>query len=406
MGRITHGSNVDVVSDHTELSCLGGARSANHTAMNSAQRAGRLATRIAALQVAAACLLLPAALPVRAAAAGAIAGLVVLLSIGYRGRRLPEWLLARLRFRRRARLWRGYRPRSPIGAVVPGVDTRGYVDRAGNRVGLLADGPAWTAILRLDPIPDGVLVDRLSGLLNELARSVTVEGALLDAVQLVGWTVPATAPGTDRPQALRTFWVAARFQPALHPNAVQARGGGEPGEIRSAAVAVLRLATSLRQRGYGLRVLDGVELTDELGTSLGLQPPPRGTGGRPLMSANRAPVAKETWRSWSLGALHHACFRMRRPPRQQARLAALFSLLARPPAVTTCVSVRYAREVTTKRAPRLDVVVRIAVPAERDPRAVRQALRRAASGLRGRLTPMNGEHLPGVRATLPLATSW
>jgi type VII secretion protein EccE len=371
--------------------------------MNPRQRAGRLAARIAALQVAAGCLVLPVALPARASAAGAIAGLVALSSIGYRGRRLPEWVLARVRFRRRTRLWRGHRPRLPIGAVVPGVDTRGHADRAGNRVGLLSDGPAWTAVLRLDPIPDGVLVDRVSGLLDELARAIADDNVPVDAVQLVGWSVPAAQGGG--PKALRTFWVAIRLLPGLHPAAVEARGGGEQGAIRTAAVAALRLATALRQRGYGLRVLDGAELTDELGTSLGLEPPPRGAAGRPLTAPRRGLAARETWRSWSLGTLHHACFRMRRPPRQRARLAALFNLLARPPAVTTCVSVLYTRDESGRPSPRPEVVLRVAVPADRNQRAVRHALRHAASGLRGRLTPMNGEHLPGVRATIPLATS-
>ncbi len=384
--------------------------------MSPRQRAGRLAARIAALQAAAGCLLLPAAPVTRVATAGTFAGLVALVSIRFRGRHLPEWLLARWRLRRRTRLWRGYRPRSPIGVVVPGADTRGHADRGGNRVGLLADGPSWTAMFRLDPIPDGQLVQRLGGLLDELARAISGGDLLLDAVQLVGWSVPASGPGRDGPaasmggvagtgMALRTFWVAARFLPGLHPGAVEARGGGEQGAIRAAAATALRLAASLRQRGYRLRILDGAELTDELGTSLGLEPPPRGAGGRPLTVQGRGPSAKETWRSWSLGALHHACFRVRRPPRQPARLAAMFTLLARPPAVTTCVSVLYSRDWTIGAAPRREVVVRVAVPADRNPRAVRRALRRAVSGLRGKLTPMNGEHLPGVRATIPLATA-
>jgi type VII secretion protein EccE len=397
-----------------------------------------LAARIAALQAAAGCLLLPAAPVTRAATAGTVAGLVALVSIRFRGRHLPEWLLARWRLRRRTRLSRGYRPRSPIGVVVPGADTRGHADRGGNRVGLLADGPSWTAMFRLDPIPDGVLVERLGGLLDELAGAISAGDLLIDAVQLVGWSVPASRPGRDGPaasmggvagtgmasmggvagtgkasmggvagtgMALRTFWVAARFLPGLHPQAVEARGGGEQGAIRAAAAAALRLATSLRQRGYRLRILDGAELTDELGTSLGLEPPPRGAGGRPLAVQGRGPSAKETWRSWSLGALHHACFRVRRPPRQPTRLAAMFTLLARPPAVTTCVSVLYSRDWTSGSAPRREVVVRVAVPADRNPRAVRRALRQAVSGLRGKVIPMNGEHLPGVRATIPLATA-
>jgi type VII secretion protein EccE len=367
--------------------------------MSSSQRAGRLAAWIAGWQAAAACLLLPMALPARLAAAGAVAGLIVVLTLRYRGRALPAWLGARVRFRRRLRR-RQRRPRIPIEAVVPGVDTRGHADRAGNRVGVLADGPAWTAILRLEPIPEPALADRLRALLDELAGAVADDRLDVDAAQLVGWSVPAAA-GAERSPVLRTFWVAVRMLPALHPASVAARGGGEQGEVRSAATAALRLASRLRQRGYGLRVLDGSALTDELGTSLGLEPPRRGTGGRAPQAPGRVPTPKEMWRWWSLGALHHACYRLRRPPRQRARLAAMFTLLARPPAVTTCVSVLFSRGGPSQG----EVFVRLAVPADRNPRAVRTALRRAASGLRGRLSPMNGEHLPGVRATIPLAAS-
>ncbi len=364
----------------------------------------RLAACIAVLQAAAACLLLPVTPAARLAAAASLAVVATLGCARYRGRRLPGWILARIRFRSRTRLRRRHRPRSPIGAVIPGQDTRAHADRAGNRVGVLADGPAWTAILRLDPIPDGVLVDRLGGLLDRLALVPAGGDVPVDAVQLVGWSVPAAQSGPGRPPVLRAFWVALRFLPDRHQAAVEARGGGEEGAVRAAAVAALRLAASLRQQGYGLRVLDGTELTDELGTSLGLEPARRGTGGAPLAAPSRAPAARESWRSWSLGALHHACFRLRRPPRQRARLAALFTLLARPPAVTTCVSVLYARAAAGRSTPDAEVVVRVAVPADRDPRTMRRALRQAASGLRARLTPMNGEHLAGVRATIPLAT--
>ena len=346
-------------------------------------------TAIVGLQAAAACLLLPVAPVGRVAAAGGLAGLVVLSSIRFQGRRLPEWIAARVRFRRRAALRRGYRPRAAIETVVPGVDTRGHADRAGNRVGLLADGPAWIAILRLDPIPDGAVVDRL----DQLMALLSAASADVDVLQLVGWSVPRGGRARD---ALRTFWVAVRFEPTLHPSAVEARGGGEQGGVRAAAAAALRLAAALREQAFGVRVLDGTELSDEVCTSLGVEPAPRGGTGQPITAQGRGPSVRETWRFWSLGGLNHACFRLHRPPSQRAKLAALFTQLARPPAVTTCVSVVY-------RGGPPEVFVRLAVPADRNAFATWNALRRAAAGLRGRPIPMNGEHLPGVRATIPLA---
>jgi hypothetical protein len=86
-------------------------------------RSGRVGTAIAGLQAAAVSLFLPVAPLARLAAAVALAGLVVLACIRYQGRRLPSWIAARIRFRRRASVRRGYRPRSAIETVVPGVDT-------------------------------------------------------------------------------------------------------------------------------------------------------------------------------------------------------------------------------------------------------------------------------------------
>jgi hypothetical protein len=70
--------------------------------------------------------------------------------------------------------------------------------------------------------------------------------------------------------------------------------------------------------------------------------------------------------------------------------------------VTTCVSVVFRRGPTDDPAP-YEVFVRLAVPADRGAFGTWNALRKAAAGLRGRPIPMNGEQLPGVRATIPLA---
>jgi type VII secretion protein EccE len=283
--------------------------------------------------------------------------------------------------------------------VVPGADTRGYADRVGNLVGLLTDGAGWTAVLQLDPIPEADLRTRLAPLLDEIAAAVEGGEIRVAATQLVGWSVPV--PGGQQAPAWRVYWVAVRFVPGLHPAAVEARGGGEQGAVKSAAVAALRLAMGLRQRGYALRVLDGTELAAELSTSLGIEPPKRGLSGQPVSATGPGPVPGETWHSWSLGALHHAGFRLRHLPRDHAGLAAVLTWLARPPAITTCVSALFSRDPGGGPA-RTQVVLRFAVPADRDRRAVRAALRRAAAGFGTYLAPMNGEHLVGVRATIPL----
>lgn len=377
----------------------------------------RLAARITLWQMSVAVVLLaPVAPAARAAGALGAAGLIAWTAIPVRGRTGDQWLAARLRFRRRMRR-RDRRAISPLEAMVAGVETRGHADRAGNRVGLVADGPAWTAVFRLDSIGEAELVPRLQELLERLFAALAssrqradqreIHDVRVAAVQLVGWSVPLPGTAQAGPRASRTYWVAIRFLSTLDATAVRARGGGEHGAIRAAAAGALRLAAELRNQGYRLRVLDGVELTGELGTSLGVEPPQRGGTGKPVTAAGPPQTVRETWCSWSLGALHHACFRLRRGPRSARSLAVALTLLARPPAITTCVSVLFTRD-DADTQPRTEVVVRVAVAAERGRRAVRAAARRASAGLfglRGHLAPMHGEHRAGVRATIPLAST-
>ena len=367
----------------------------------------RLSARIVLWQAAtAAALAGPASATGRAAAALAAAAVVTGTAVPVGGRTGDQWLAARVRFRRRMR--RRARTATALESVIPGIETRGHADRAGNRVGLVADGPAWTAVLRLDPFRETELVPRLTELIEQLASIVAVGERPTDrqvhrvraaAVQLVGWAVPATGPAQGRATAMRTYWVAVRFEPSADPNAVRSRGGGEQGEVRAAAVAALRLAARLRSHGYGLRVLAGVELTDELGTSLGLTPPPRAGDGAPVAPSPPPPV-RERWRAWSLGPLQHACFRLRRPPRSARTLAAALAVAPRPPAITTCVSVRFTPPDDTQPQPRGEVVIRVAAPGRAS-----GAVRRRTVGLPRllRVVPMHGQHLVGVRATIPLA---
>ena len=322
-------------------------------------------------QVIVVAVVLLAAHPARAYAAMAAAGLLAVTATRFSGRWSDQWIASYVRYRGRTR---AHRPVRALDVVAPNLDTRAYADRAGNRVGLAGDGTGWTAILRLEPIPDEELARRLEGLLAELPATLHSGDIRIASAQLVGWSVPA------RKRTVRAYWVAIRFDPHLDPQSVQIRGGGEAGATQAAGVAALRLATALRQKGYALRPLDGTELATELAASLGEEPPGRGTG----LPVSR-PSIRESWRSWSVGALHHTCFRLRRRPASQAALAKVLTWLGHQPAISTCVSVSY---------PGASVVIRMAVPGRPSAAAVRAYARF--------LSPMNGDHLDGVRATIPL----
>jgi type VII secretion protein EccE len=341
--------------------------------------ATRLAVRVALWQVAVVAIVVG----VSGRPGGFVLGgaLLAVTAVRVRGRWLDEWVGAYLRFRRRRSRRRARPPAGPLDDVAPRLEVRTHTDRSGTVVGLVTDGTSWTVVLRVEPPPSSFpdLLDRLAGTLDHPDVRVA-------EVQLVSWAVPTP----DGEGAWRVYWVAVRFAPGSDPAAVAARGGGETGAVRATAVAALRLATSLRQAGGTVRVLGGEELRAEVSTSLGAEP---------------GSAVRERWWAWSAGPLHHACYALRRPPRLPSAVAGMLGWRARPPALTTCVSLGFARTGRAARV-RTRVLLRVAVPADAGGPAVRAALRRAVGGVRGRLVPMDGAHALGVRATVPLARSW
>src|SRR5262245_30978968 len=128
-------------------------------------RPAALAARITMWQVIVVGVVLLAAYPIRAVAALVGAGVLGVTATRFSGRWSDQWIASYLRYRRRIR---SHRPNRALDVVVPGLDTRAYADRAGNRVGLVGDGHGWAAILRLEPIKEEELPERLTGLLSEL----------------------------------------------------------------------------------------------------------------------------------------------------------------------------------------------------------------------------------------------
>jgi type VII secretion protein EccE len=353
----------------------------------------RLALRVGAWQVALLAVVWSAVQPSLPRIAVALGCLVLATPTALRrhGRWLDEWMGMRRRYRRRAHR----RATAPLDALVAGLRTESYTDRSGRRLGLLRDGTGWVGMLRLEQQPGQRIETRTADILNVLARVLTRGAVRPVAAQLVTWAVPT--PGSDSRAAFRFFWVAVRFDPTVDPQSTDVRGGGDDGARRATATVLQRVALTLRQLGFGVHIVAEPELLSELSASLGLgKTRTDGTAQTP-----RQPTPVERWGSWSVGALHHACYRLPRVPSRPESLAGIVSWVADPPALTTCVSVLLHPD--GQRFPHSRAVVRFAVPAERDERSVRAALRRAGAGIRHHASAMNGEQHLGVRATLPLA---
>jgi type VII secretion protein EccE len=338
------------------------------------------AARIAVWQLVILTVILSGLRPVQTASALAV---LVVAAVRVRGRWLDQWLLIGLGFRRRSR--------SSAASPLATVAVRSFANQAGDRVGIATDGrageQALVAVLRVELPPRAgrdEVAARLRVVLDRLYEAFEDADVRLTAAQLVTWAVPTPALNGEGVEAHRVHWVAVRFEPRDHPAAVEARGGGEDGALRATAAVALRLAASLRQYGFPVRVLDAPELREDLTTSIGADP------GKPA----------ERWGCWTSGALHHAGYRLRRAARDRDALAATLAWIARPPALTTCVSVLLRRSGNGR--PAAHVVVRVAVPVQAP---ARPALREATKALAAYAVALNGTHARGVRATLPLCSA-
>ncbi|MCW3815934.1 type VII secretion protein EccE [Micromonospora sp. DR5-3] len=304
------------------------------------------------------------------AVSGTLTGLaaVVALAAGARwqGRWLPDWVVVRHRYRRRAR-------RTLV--ALPVLPTRTYADRAGNRVGLAGDGRTWSALLRVEPGGD------LDDLLCRLLARYDDPDLPLAGAQLVDWTSPGTG------NAAR--WIAVRLDPRMAARAVRARGGGQPGAVRAVGTAALRLVNELRAAGHQVTALDGGQLRDAWATVLGVDPRRADEPG------------SETWRYWSLGMLHQVCYRPRRAVRDRDSVLRLLRRHATPPALVSAVSVRWDRQ--RGGGTRSSALIRVGVPAGPAQEAVADAVRQATAGFDRTLVPLHGAHAEAARETLPLA---
>lgn len=131
------------------------------------------------------------------AGAGALVGAT---SLRVHGRCLAQWADTQGRYRQRKlsakRRAEAEAAAAPLAALLPDLGLGGYVDRAGNRVGLAASDGGWVATVRLGPAvePD---VRELIAVLREAFADQTIP---LAAAQLVVWTASGAGSGPAQPQ--------------------------------------------------------------------------------------------------------------------------------------------------------------------------------------------------------------
>ncbi|WP_174537453.1 type VII secretion protein EccE [Micromonospora chalcea] len=356
------------------------------------QRAGQ----VVATQVAAAVLVAAAGRGVVATAAALLTAALMLPAawIRVRGRWLHEWLVTAIAYltRRRA-LPATADPAALLELVRPG-SVAGTTELAGGPAAVLHDATGLTALLELGD-PDDLLGDH--------ARRLPVPFDLLppsspDApavrLQLVFSSSPAPVPTVAAGPAGTSYR--------------QLTDGRVPGRTR----AVLAVQV-LRADGWPdeelLRALSGTlrRIVRRLGPLTA-----RPLGGDAALRviaelAHHEPGApvRETWPLLTVGGLAQATWRLRRwpDPRGEAARGLMERLLA-VPATATTVALTAGPRIDATPVP-AELTVRVAAGSAAGLSTAERTLRRVAGDVGGELRRLDGEHLAGLAATLPLAVT-
>ncbi|MFD4181502.1 type VII secretion protein EccE [Rhodococcus sp. NPDC058514] len=197
-----------------------------------------------------------------AVAIGAVVALLGLIPLG--GRCLLDWVATGGRYLLR-------REHSPG-------QTSNFRTPSGPVVGLHWDGGSVVAVIEVLPTLGNLTqvtrdafesVHRLPVL--ALAESMTQQDISLSGIDIVshGYRASAGSPATEvydqlvgplPATALRTVWLAVRFDATAESEAVARRGGGTEGAARTASVAALRIVRALSDAGCESRLLTAAEI--------------------------------------------------------------------------------------------------------------------------------------------------
>jgi ESX secretion system protein EccE len=323
----------------------------------------------------------------------ALMALLVLVAARVRRRWVPLWIAVALAYRRR---------RTRIAAAarrgVPAIDTlmdaarlTSFADRTGMTFGVLRSGRVWSLTMSVETGHGDILTAAPTAELPLEALPWVLEGRDIDLYE--ARVVVHQAGSQARVPAAcrrRLVWISLSIDPHRCPAAVEARGGGTTGSLRALTAQAARLAVRCSDLGVRLVPLDGEHLRSALGLCVQTPPSQRQSAGPPLEYG-------ETWRHWNGGPLTYATYWLERLPRG-AGVEDVLDLLSGLPAesLTVSLAVRRAAGRVTQR-----VLVRTGcLPDECAQLRGELTATLHRHGLRG--VPLDGQHVLGVRATLPV----
>ncbi|SCE65289.1 type VII secretion protein EccE [Micromonospora viridifaciens] len=331
---------------------------------------------------------------VTAVALLAAAALLAGAGVRLRGRWLYEWLLVGLaHLTRRRSLPAAAKAGAMLELVVPGVVVR-PAELAGGSAALVEDADGMVALLEIGD-PDDLLGDG--------PRALPAPRSLLPPpspehppvrLQLLLSASPAPAPaaapgpvGTSYRQ-LTDGRLAGRTRAVLAVRVLRADGWSDEELRRALSGTVRRIARRLGPlTGRPLGGAAVLRVVAELAHH---------DAGAPV---------RESWPAVTVGGLSQTTWRLRRwpDPRTDAGRRLVPRLLALPATAATvslCVGPRFGADTAPVPA---ELTVRLAARTGAELSAAEQALRRLAGDLGAEIRRLDGEHLAGLAATLPLA---
>ncbi|MGH3516571.1 MAG: type VII secretion protein EccE [Haloechinothrix sp.] len=274
-------------------------------------------------------------------------------------------------------------------------------------VGLAWNDGTWTAVLLVEPTPALISQagDASSLPLSALAPCLEDRGVVIDSIQVIWHTYPGSAAlPADSPAlssymevlgplpaaARRTTWIAVRLDPRRCPAAIRERGGGVVGAHRALIGALSRVRNALDSQHVPTRPLDPDELlrsgisAAELTAAVG---------------ANSPVKLQERWSGVTAAGIGHASYAVTRWPKGRVTntLNALTSVRALSATVAMSISPSADEGQIALRG-----VVRVSARNPRELESADQRLQSVSERLGVTLTPMRGQQVAGLAATLPM----
>ncbi|RJO72374.1 type VII secretion protein EccE [Nocardia panacis] len=154
----------------------------------------------------------------------------------------------------------------------------------GGSYGVRWDGKQLTTVVRIDPPPDAMTLLRRGSLstdqvvpLTEIGKCLSQFDIRLDSIDVVSTGARTAEAGVvaqlyDRilgplpAIAHRTVWLVLRLDPLANVEAVQSRGGGGTGALRTAIIATRRVANRLAALDISVSVLTSAEINGAVRT--------------------------------------------------------------------------------------------------------------------------------------------